>query len=154
MEKTTVPPTFAEKDLNYYLRMIRGDFAELEEMQTLKMGRPSSQRNIVILMTSDALGTGNAELGKRLARFFLQSLINNRIKPKAIILMNSAVNLAVTGSDVIGKLAVLQEQGIKILICAISADEFKVEYKIEAGSLADMDAIAEQLLTAWKVISL
>lgn len=154
MEKTTVPPTFAEKDLNYYLRMVRGDFAELEEMQTLKVGGPSSQRNIVILMTSDALGTGNAELGRRLARFFLQSLINNRIKPKSIILMNSAVNLAAAGSDIIGKFAVLQEQGIKILVCAISADEYKVEDKIEAGSLADMDAIAEQLLTAWKVISL
>mgnify|MGYP001231968324 CR=1 FL=1 len=36
--KPTVPPVFAEKDLNYYLRMIRGDFGEANNWQ-MAMGQ-------------------------------------------------------------------------------------------------------------------
>jgi hypothetical protein len=153
MQKS-LPPTFAEKDLNYYLRMIRGDFSELEETQTVKVGGPSSQKNVVILLTSCTVGTGNEELGKRLLRHFLQSLINQKIKPKALILMNSAVNLACEGSEVLAKLTVLEEQGIRIMVCAVSADELVPGDDLRVGFLADMDAICDNLLSAWKVITL
>ncbi|MFH0801641.1 MAG: hypothetical protein V2A78_04565 [bacterium] len=152
--RTIGPTTFAEKDLSYYLRMIRGDFSELEEVQTSKVSGPITPKNIILLFTSDSLGRDSTELGRRLLRFFLNSLANNRIKPKAIILTNSAVSLACEDSPVLGKLAILEEQGIKVLVCALSCDEFKCEEKVKIGSLSDMDAICDNLMNAWKVISL
>jgi len=134
--------------------MIRGDFAELEEVQSMKIAGPASQKNIIILFRSDSIGDIKGELGKRLVRFFLQSLINSRIKPKAIILMASAVNLALDGSDAMGKLAILEEQGIKIMVCALSCDELECEENVKIGVLSDMDSICENIMNAWKVISL
>lgn len=153
----TMPPTFAEKDLNYYLRMIRGDFAELEEHepQMARVGGAPSQKNIVIMLGSTGMGTGNAELGKRLLRHFFQSIVNNRVKPRAIILTNGAVSLATDeGGDILHKLIILEEQGIKIMACVISVDEYGLEDGLKVGSVADMDAICEHLLSAWKVITL
>ncbi len=43
------PPTFAEKDLSYYLRMMKGDFGEMEEVQASRLRGPTSVKNIVVL---------------------------------------------------------------------------------------------------------
>ena len=154
--KATMPPTFAEKDLNYYLRMIRGDFAQLEEPepQPVRASNAPAQKNVVILISSQALGVGNDDLGRRLLRHFLGGVIHNRVKPRAIILTNTAVHLAATEGDVLHKLIVLEEQGIRIMLCALSVDELGIEEQIKVGAIADMDAIADLLLSAWKVITL
>lgn len=152
--KPTMPPVFAEKDLNYYLRMIRGDFAESEETQLAKSVSSSKQKNVVVVLSSTGLGQGKPELAQRLLKFFIQALVHNRVKTRAIILLNEAVHLAVEGSPVIGDLDILVQQGVRVLIDVISADEYRVEEKIKVGCIADMDNITDYLLTAWKVISL
>ena len=151
---TTKMPTFVEKDLNYYLRMIRGDFSEVEEAHPMKIQNPSSPKNIVILLTSEYLGTGDEKIGKRLLKAFFQSLVNNQIIPRAVILMNSAVKLALNESEVFKFLNILEEKTVKVLLCALSVDEYQLEEKIKVGVLADMDSILEHLLGAWKVIAL
>jgi hypothetical protein len=153
-ERTVLPPTFQEKDLNYYLRMVRGDFSELEELQASKLRGPISLKNIVILFNSRSIGADKKELGKKLLILFLQSLINSTTKPRAIILMNQAVHLSVEPEPSVGKFIVLEEQGCKIMVCLTSADDCGVTDKIKVGFVASMDEICEQLLTAWKVISL
>jgi selenium metabolism protein YedF len=152
----TMPPTFAEKDLNYYLRMIRGDFAELEENepQMARVGGAPFQKNIVLLIGSAGLGTGNEELGRRLLKHFLAALLHQRSKPRSIILLNGAVRLATEESEALQKLILLEEQGIKILTCVVSVDEFDLEESLKVGAVADMDLICEHLLSAWKVITL
>jgi hypothetical protein len=153
-ERTILPPTFQEKDLNYYLRMVRGDFSELEELQTSKLRGPVSLKNIVILLSSKSIGGDKKELGRKLLLSFLQSLINSTTKPKAIVLMNQAVHLSLEPEPSVGKFVILEEQGCKIMVCLTSADEYGITDKIKVGFVASMDEICEQLLTAWKVISL
>jgi hypothetical protein len=152
--KPTLPPVFAEKDLNYYLRMIRGDFGEQEETQAAKSVSSSKQKNVVVVLSSTGLGHGKPELAQRLMKFFLQALIHNRVKTRAIVLLNEAVALAVEDSPVSSDLDVLVQQGVRVLVDVTSADEYGVEGKLKVGSIADMDNIADYLLTAWKVISL
>ena len=148
-----VPPTFAEKDLDYYLRMIRGDFAELEETQMQRVSPGQSQKNIVILLDKVGLGAPDL-LGTRLLRHFMQALVHNRVKPRAVILVHEAARLALEGSGVFKELAILEEQGVRILVCVVSADEFGFSDQIKAGFIADMDNICDHLLNAWKVIRL
>ena len=154
MEKNTLPSTIVEKDLNYYLRMIRGDFSEFEETHPMKVQASSSPKNIVILLTADKLGQGKASTGKRLLRFFFQSLINQQIYPRAVILTNSAVKLADPESEIYRSLVILEEQNVRVLICVLSAEEYGLEDKINLGVLSDMDSIVQNLLSAWKVITL
>jgi hypothetical protein len=145
------PPTFAEKDLSYYLRMVKGDFGEMEEVQASRLRGPTSVKNIVVLFQSTGIGTG--KLGKKLLFTFLQSLVNSRVKPRALILVNSAVNLALESEPSVGKFIVIEEQGCKVMVCLSSADEYGVTDKIKVGFVASMDEICEQLLEAWKVIT-
>lgn len=152
--KPTVPPSFAEKDLNYYLRMIRGDFAELEEGLPERIPTSSKQKNIVIFLGSKALGRGNDGLGLKLTKLFLKALGQGATMPRAIVLINDAVELSIEGSPVIYELTVLSEQGVEVMSCLSSLDEIKAEEKIAVGFQVDMAKICEVLLTAWKVISL
>lgn len=154
MYNSTLPPTFQEKDLNYYLRMIRGDYSTMEEGQPLPLPGSSQVKNIVIVFTADSLGRGNDMLGKKILLHFLQSLINGTTKPKAIILLNSAVNLACTSNEFIGKLTVLEEQGAKIMVCVSSLDEYKLSENLFVGFEASMDEICEVMMSALKVITL
>lgn len=152
--KPAAPPVFAEKDLNYYLRMIRGDFAELEETQMAKSVSSSKQKNIIVVISSTGLGQGKPELSKRLLKFFVSALAHNRVKPRAVILLNEAVTLAAEGSDLVKDLDILHQQGVRIMVDVISADEYRVEENLKVGSIADMDNICDFMLTAWKVITL
>lgn len=152
--KPAAPPVFAEKDLNYYLRMIRGDFAESEEAQMATSVSSSKQKNIVVVLSSTGLGQGKPELSKRLLKFFVSALVHNRVKPRAIILLNEAVTLAADGSDIAKDLDVLHQQGVRIMVDVISADEYRVEQNLKVGAIADMDNICDFMLTAWKVITL
>ena len=154
MDKTHIAPNIIEKDINYYLRIIRGDFSEFEETRPVKAESAVYQKNIVLLINGESWGKGNEELGKRLIAFFLQTLINQRIKPKSVILINSGVLLASKTSEVLNKLIMLEEQAIKIMVCVISADDYKVSDTLKVGMLTDMDTICENLLSAWKVITL
>jgi len=155
LDSTRITETFVEKDLNYYLRMIRGDYSELEETHMMKAKIPSAPKNIVVLITSNQLGIGKEDVGKRLLKHFLRSLVNQRVKPKAIIFMNSAVELAVSDDpQLLGSLTMLEEQTVKIMICAISLDEYGLEEQTKVGIVSDMDTILENILSAWKVISL
>jgi hypothetical protein len=154
MIESRLPPTFQEKDLNYYLRMIRSDYSTVEEMKPQEIGGFSQVKNIVLVFTSDSIGNQNELLGKKLTLLFLQSLINGNVKPKAIILMNSAIHLACEKNETIGKLTVLEEQGSKIMVCISSTDAYEMTDKVSVGFVASMDEICESIMTALKVVTL
>lgn len=153
--KPTMPPVFAEKDLNYYLRMIRGDFGETEETpQMARSATSAKQKNIVVMISSLGMGQGQPELSQRLLKFFVQALVHNSVKPRAVILINEAVKLACAESPILTDLDLLTQQGVRVMVDVVSADEYKVEQDLKVGSIADMDNICDFMLTAWKVISL
>ncbi len=154
MVESRLPPTFQEQDLNYYLRMIRGDYSTMEEVAPRSMVGPSQVKNLVLVFTSDAIGVGNELLGKKLMLHLLQSVVNGSHKPRAIILLNGAVRMASGRNDTIGRLTVLEEQGSKIMVCVSSAEEYGIIDNINVGFVASMDEIVESLMTALKVITL
>lgn len=149
----TLPPTFAEKDLSYYLRTLKGDFSEMAEVQSLKVMPSASHKNIVILIKSTSLGS-DEKIGAILMQKFLTSLILTKIKPKAIILMNDGITLAKTDSPCLSPLTTLLEQEISILICDVSVREKNIEKEIRIGNIVNMNVICDNLLSAWKVITL
>ena len=55
-------------------------------------------------------------------RHFISAITTNRVKPRAIILTNEAIHLALEGSEVLPKLTALEEQGTRIMVCVTSTD--------------------------------
>lgn len=150
----TLPPTFAEKDLSYYLRTLKTDFSEMSETQPLKLTPSSSHKNVVILITAKTMGRADEKLGDVLMQKFLAALAQNKIKPKAIILINEAVYLAKTDSPCITFLTALLEQEVSILLCEATLKEKNLETQMRIGTAASMQIICDNLLTAWKVVTI
>lgn len=151
---STLPPTFEEKDLNYYLRMIRSDFSDSPEEKMAPTVSSSRQKNIVIMLSDDRLGVDEKNFGQKLLLSFLKALQHNRSKPRAIVLFNRAVLLCRQDSACCETLSLLQEQGVRVMACVESTDDYGISDDLGVGYIADMDNIVDLILTAWKVISL
>ncbi len=152
-EKTVLPQTFAEIDLNYYLNLVRDDSAVKECLNYAPSKSFSPDKNALLLITSDSIGQGLEGLGAVLFAEFFQSLIRSKTKPGVIILVNSGVTLA-NKEPFAGRLLLLEEQGVKIMVCISSADKYGMMDSIKAGFLASMDEICTEILSAAKVVTL
>lgn len=152
--RTLISPAIEEKDLNYYMRMIRGDFEQLEESSALKVGGSASRKNVVVLFRSSRFGRGDSEIGETLMKHFLQAIIRSRSKPKAMIFSNEAVYIPVEGSKFFDIITAVAEQGVQILFCNESVEYYGLASKIKIGKLVDMDEICDNIFNAWKVITI
>lgn len=153
-EKTVCSPVFAERDLNYYLSLVRGDLAELEQVQILSVQASFSIKNVTVLVRAATMDRQYAELGEKLLAEFFQSLIRSLVKPQAVVLMGDAVKLACEQESFVRRLVVLEEQGVRIMVCMTSAEEFGVLDSLKVGFPVSMDEICNQLFNSVKVITL
>ena len=85
---------------------------------------------------------------------FLQSLINSKIKPDVIALMNFGVGIAAYNSDTFKYLNELNSQGVKILISDSCADRMGVTEAIGIGDLVDLSEILEEIFSCGKVVNI
>ena len=85
---------------------------------------------------------------------FLQSLINSKIKPDVIALMNFGVGIAAYNSDTFKYLNELNSQGVKILISDSCADRMGVTEAIGVGDLVDLSEILEEIFSCGKVVNI
>lgn len=150
-EKQGGQTSLLESDLDLYLKMLQSGHAELELAKISMESAPL--RDVVFVFTSDGIGTAGEHLSKLLIKFMLKSLITHSVKPKALVLMHNAVLLTVEASPLLGNLTVLEEQGLKILVCSTSADFHQIEDKIRVGHISEMSVILSELINAKNVIS-
>jgi len=113
-----------------------------------------SVRHKVILITSDQLGEGPAELGRLLMKNFIIALLDQPALPDRIFFMNSGINLTTDGSEVLTALEKLADNGVEILSCGLCLDFFQKKDLLRAGSTTNMFMTAEALLQAESVIKL
>lgn len=99
-----------------------------------------------ILIASDALGTGNDELGALLLRGFCTALKEAPTLPTRIILMNGGVRLAVEGTQPLESLRLLEGRGVEILACGTCLDFFGLKERLAVGRVSNMFEIASFLL--------
>lgn len=108
----------------------------------------------VLLVTSNCIGSGPAELGERLMDAFFHTLVETELKPRTIIFMNLGVHLAVEGSRALDDLRELATQGTSILVCGTCLNYFDLTDKLAAGNISNMYDIANELFGAGKVVKL
>jgi selenium metabolism protein YedF len=115
---------------------------------------PERRPQIVVLIASNAIGTGDDQLGGVLMRAFIKTLREVALRPQRMICMNAGVLLTTEGSELLEDLRQLEELGVEILSCATCLDFFHRLNKLQVGRTTNMFEIAETLLNAERVVRL
>ncbi len=137
-----------EQDGVYRIRITKG--APLAGGDDKPAGKTG---DAVYLITRDTLGHGSDELGAILMKSFLYTLGEVEPLPRAILLINSGVKLAVEGSPVVQYLASFAENGVKVLSCGTCLDYFRLKDSLATGGVTNMYTILSEL-NAGKAITL
>lgn len=112
------------------------------------------KKDLIITITSDCFGEGARELGSILMKGYLYALTEVKPYPKAIIFINSGVNLAIEGADSIGHLQTLEANGVEILSCGTCLDYYRVKDKLVVGGISNMYTIVEKMNNAKNTIKI
>ena len=137
----------------YRIELARSGSTPLAEPMTVGKAEAVSGP-LVLVVSSDIMGRGEAELGGILVRGFFHTLGEVQPLPQRIIFFNTGVRLACTGSPVLDDLRALQEKGIEMLVCGTCLGYFELTEQLAVGQVSNMYDIAETMLGAGKVLSL
>ena len=109
---------------------------------------------LVLVVSGDIMGRGNAELGNILVRGFFHTLGEVEPRPQVAILFNAGVKLACEGSPVLDDLRALESDGLQILVCGTCLGYFELTERLSVGQVSNMYDIAETMFRAAKVVHL
>lgn len=110
-------------------------------------------KNKVILLASDQLGKGEAELGEGILETFFTILKQKEELPAAVFCMNRGV-FALTDSSLVSlQLTELEEKGVDILACKTCVDFYELNDKLVAGKISGMAQFIE-LAARYEVMTL
>jgi selenium metabolism protein YedF len=129
-----------EKGGHYRIRITKGTPTTDAAKPVIPAGA-----GVVYLITKDTIGHGSDELGAILMKSFFYTLGETEPLPRAILLINSGVKLAVEGSPVVEYLASFAECGVKVLSCGTCLDYFHLKDRLAAGGVTNMYTILTEL---------
>jgi len=107
----------------------------------------------IILINSEFLGRGDDELGDKLMRAFLRTLLTAEKKPDKLVFYNSAVRLLAEGSPVLDILNELNQKGVLLVACGTCVGFYKLEEKIARERVSNMQEIVKILLDSESVVT-
>lgn len=107
----------------------------------------------VVIVNSDAMGHGDAELGRRILASFLGKA-RRLHELEALCFYNAGVKLLCAGSPVLQHLLALSDAGVELVACGTCIEHFQLGEHLRVGSITGMDDIVGRMARATKVITL
>ena len=117
-----------------------------------KASAEEAEENLVVVISSDRMGSGNDALGKVLIKGFIFAVTQLERLPKTMLFYNGGATLTAEGSDSLEDLKHLEEQGVEILTCGTCLNYYNLSDKLQVGSVTNMDSIVEKMGGADKII--
>ena len=111
-------------------------------------------KNYVVIISTDMLGKGDEELGKKLMISYLDTISEEFRLPKKIIFLNSGVKLLSEESKVIEGIKLLIEKGVKIYSSSMCIDHYDLRNKVLVGIKIDMNEIVDIMNEADQLIKI
>lgn len=127
---------------------MQGALQDQEEVTCI----PDAKGDLVVVVSSDRMGTGNDELGKVLLKGFIFAITQLDILPKTMLFYNGGVTLTTEGTPVLEDLKSLEAQGVDIMSCGTCLDYYGLKDKLVVGSVTNMYNIVETQAKAAKII--
>ena len=109
---------------------------------------PAGKKNIVVVISSNQMGSGEEELGKSLLKGFIYALSQQDTLPSTILFYNSGAYITSEESASIEDLKSLEAQGVEILTCGTCLNFYGLTDKLQVGEVTNMYVIAEKMTQA------
>lgn len=113
-----------------------------------------SAQKIVILVTTDCLGSGDDALGAKLMIAYLKTIKEMGPDLWQLIFVNSGVKLTTTSSTVLEDLMGYEKSGVTILACGTCLEHFGLTTEKKVGGTTNMLDIVSATQLADKVITI
>ena len=151
---------YKEEGSTYKVSITKGvDFRHAEVLQGMAVSEAHANKaqgtkapRPIVLISSDCMGKGEAELGKILIKGFVFSLTQLNPPPEAVIFVNSGVHLAMEGANTVHDLKILEKNGSSVHVCGTCANYYKLTESLAVGSIVDMMFITAKLAKASGII--
>lgn len=108
--------------------------------------------DIVVAISSDRMGEGDAELGSLLMINFIKAVHDLDILPSKIVFYNRGVFLGKRNSPSIDLLKDLDRMGVSLFLCGTCINHYSLQEEIEIGTVSNMFEIVQIMASAGKVI--
>ncbi|MDO8946384.1 MAG: sulfurtransferase-like selenium metabolism protein YedF [Desulfocapsaceae bacterium] len=115
-------------------------------------GGVSTECNLVYVIASDSMGRGSDELGWALLQTYIATIKEISPQPSRILFYNGGVKLVATAGKALEALQALEKKGVKILSCGTCLEFFKLEKKLQVGTISNMYEILDSMASADKVV--
>jgi selenium metabolism protein YedF len=113
---------------------------------------PQPSSKVTVFITASVIGRGDDTLGGKLMKNYLATLPELGPDLWRIIMVNSAVKLAVSDSPVIDELRALEQAGVELLVCGTCLEFFGLADKRAVGQTTNMLDVVTSLQLAGKVL--
>lgn len=123
----------------------------IEEVSEDNLQNGNGKKTVVVI-ASNAMGSGDDKLGKTLMKGFLFALLKQDTLPDTILFYNSGAFLVAEGSESLEDLKSLEDEGVEIMTCGACLDYYELKDKVKVGSVSNMYTIAEIMLNAGLII--
>lgn len=107
-----------------------------------------------VFIGDDALGGGDAELGRALLLSALKNLHKAGDLPSHVLFMNAGVRLCCSGSAALDDLRGLAGAGVELLCCGTCLDWFELKDALSVGRESNMVEILTVMNGAARVVRL
>lgn len=125
--------------------------AEAEEAPAACIPDARRKRTVVVV-SSDAMGTGDDSLGRQLMKGFIFALSQQDSLPSAILFYNGGARLTCEGAPTLEDLRSLEAQGVEILTCGTCLNHYGLTDKLAVGGVTNMYVIVEKQVGADLII--
>ncbi|MEF9959123.1 MAG: sulfurtransferase-like selenium metabolism protein YedF [Niameybacter sp.] len=142
-----------QKGLGYTTEVVGSTHYKVTlQLYNFEKEKDKDTREMVVVLSSDKMGEGVAELGQLLLKGFIYALTQIDPLPTQIIMYNSGAKLAVASSEVVQDLQYLEQSGVKVMTCGTCLDYYGIADQLEVGTVTNMYDIAEALAHSGKII--
>ena len=109
-------------------------------------------KNLVIQVSSDAMGAGSDELGRSLMKAFVYAVTQQDELPATMLFYNGGASLTCEGSPMLEDLKALEAEGVEILTCGTCLNHYGIADKLAVGEVTNMYVICQKLEQASHVV--
>lgn len=137
------------EDGNFFVDILPGQ--QKEEQSQPDAEQPMRGKTVVVL-SSDAMGSGDEELGRALMKGFVFALTQMDTAPDTVLLYNGGARLSSEVLETIADLQKLEQAGCEVLTCGTCLNFYGLTDRLAVGSVTNMYVICETLSRAGKVV--
>lgn len=141
----------ADNDYAVVMHITGGKAAPAEE-SAQTCAPDSRKKGMVVVLSANAMGTGDPKLGTALMKAFVFALTKQDQLPETILCYNTGAYLTCEGADTLEDMKALEAEGVTIRTCGTCLDFYGLKEKLAVGSVTNMYEIVECMESASSIV--